>query len=239
LYNFFSTDLCPINGCPEEKYNLNAYTSGIGFRSSRLNHSCNPNVQIWVVEGTHVMVFYSNGPIKRRDELLIDYVSIWVHHSESKESLQCSMHKISLDLIFRWAIFCPSDCICKDPNILLVVAEFSRLAKISYKSGSEGDFKTSLAASKKRLQLCNTGQSLIGNLEAKCHTLYDAFGAAVLLRDKISAKEAIHFIKEHNEIIAQLEFPSSVKSLRYKTFTDDLQISKSIISRFCKLNAEW
>jgi hypothetical protein len=199
-----------------------------------LNHSCNPNIQLWEVEGTNVMVFYSAAPIKTGDELCIDYHSIWAHQSESKEYLQHFMREITLDLNFKWGIFCPPDCSCRDPKILLTIAEFSRLSKILYKSGSEGDFKTSLVASKKRLQLCN----IQPGLEAKLIILYDAIGAAILLNDKTSAKEAAVFIKEFQEIIAQLEFPSSVKSLTYQTFTDDLLFRKAVKSRFCKVNAK-
>jgi hypothetical protein len=183
------------------------------------------------------MVFYSSRPIKTGDEICTIYHSLWADLSVSEESLQRAMLHTTLNLIFKWGIFCPPDCICNDANILLTIAEFSRLVRITYESGSEGDFKTSLMALKERLQLCNTHPRMIGNLETKIGTLYEAVAVATFLKDDNSAKETTVFIKELDEIMAQLEFPGSVKSLRYKKYTDDQESCQAIKRRFCELNA--
>jgi hypothetical protein len=130
----------PKNGSKTEKFNLNACAlfngiSGIGFRSSRLNHSCSPNVQDWQVEGTSIKVFYSANLIRTGDEICMSYRSIWSFLSEEKESLQRSFYETSCTFEMKWGIVCPSDCICKDLAILPVIAEFSRWSKIAVKSG--------------------------------------------------------------------------------------------------------
>ncbi len=110
-------------------------------------------------------------------------------------------------------------------SILTLFEKFSRLSKIAFKSGSEGDFETSLAASKEKLQLCNTHPRLIENLEVKYGILYDAFCTAILLKGQ-KREEATAFIKEFDEITAQLEFPGSNMSLFYILYP-----SKEIVMR--------
>ena len=245
-YLFFLLDLCPKYGSQTEKFSFNLCKlfndkSGIGFRASRLNHSCDPNVHCWQVERTSITVIYSSKPIRTGDEICFNYHSIWAHLSEDKESLQRSLLENSLKFQTKWGIICPNDCICKDPNIVPVIAEYSRLLKTAVKSGLQGDFQVSLAASKEKLQLFTTHPRLFQNLDMKLGNLYDMIHLAILLNTKKSINEATAFIKEFNEIIAQLEFPDSVKSIRYKMFLNNPQIRlrETIIARFHNLNDQW
>jgi hypothetical protein len=102
------------------------------------------------------------------------------------------------------------------------------LSKIIFKSGSEGDFETSLAASKEKLQLCITHPRLMGNLSLKYGTLYDAYSAAVMLKGKKRVKEATAFVKEFNEITVQLEFPDSEQSLENKRLLNTPPLKETV-----------
>ncbi len=189
----------------------------------------------WEVEEANVIIHYSARPIKTGEEICITYRTIWGCRSEDKETQQHSLLNVSLHLKIKWGIFCPSDCICNDLSILSVLAESARLANVAIRSGSDGDFETSLAASKARLQLCNTHPRLMGNCEMKFAVLNHAFGAATLLKDRKRAKEATAFLKEINEIVDHLEFPTSEKSLGYKNLVNDLCLHEKIKEVFCEL----
>ena len=218
------SDLYPPTASSKDKIDLNAICifrgeSGVGFRVSRLNHSCDPNVLPWVIDGTYVTVIYSKRPIKAGEEILISYVSIWSQRSEDEQKLKDFMALVSFNLWFKWGIDCPADCICHDnSSVLSVLQKVSRLNKIAFKSGSEGDFETSLAASKETIQLCNTEPLMMGHLEAKFCCLYDAFSAANFLKGRRG--EAMGYIKEVNEIIALLDYPGSFKSNRFRGYEE-------------------
>jgi hypothetical protein len=157
------------------------------------------------------------------------YRNIWADLVEDKEALQHSLFLASLNLKMKWGIFCPPDCICNDLSILPVLSEFSRLSDTANISASEGDFEKSLAASKERLQICNTHPRMSGILDIKVRTLLDGFFAAMglrVLKGKKSVKEATAFLKEKNEIIDQLEFPDSERSLEDKGLLDDPSYSQ-------------
>jgi len=201
-----------------------------------MNHSCNPNVLYWRVDEANAIIHYSARPIKTGEEICITYRTIWGCRSEDKEAQQHSLLNGSLNLKIKWGIFCPLDCICNDLSILPLVAECTRLSNVAIRSGTKGDFETSLAASKARLQLCNTHPRLMGNCEIKFAVLNDAFGAATLLKDKKRAKEATAFLKEMNEIVDHLEFPTSEKSLAYQNIANDPRLHEKIKEVFCELN---
>jgi hypothetical protein len=219
----FSSELQPANGSAKVKFDLNAISifegeTGVGFRVSRLNHSCNPNVTPWFVDGSRVTVIYSTRPIRAGEEICMSYITIWAKRSEVEQEIINFMMMISFTLKLKWGIFCPADCICKDQSVLSLCLEISRLSKIAFKSGSEEDFKTSLEASKEVVRLCNTHPRLSGYLEAKFCALFDAFSAAFLIKGK--RDEAMGIIKEVNEIIAKLDFPGSFKSNRFREFEE-------------------
>ena len=237
IFPFF-LDLCPKNGSQTEKFELNAvrlldHKPAVGLRCSRFNHSCNPNVHFWQVEGTNTIVYYSSRLIKAGDEICVTYRTIWADLVEDKEALHRSMLLASLNFKMKWGIFCPPDCICNDFSILPVLSDFSRMLRTAIKSGSEEDFETSLEASKERLQICNTHPRMSGILDIKVSTLFDAYCAAVALKGQKGVKEATAFLKERHEIITQLEFPGSEKSLEYKGLLDEPPSKAAVQRRFC------
>jgi hypothetical protein len=189
----------------------------IGFRYSRLNHSCDPNAHPWEIEGTKNLVLYSARPIKTGDEICMTYLSVWADWAGYEETVEyytkflIGFRRLEL----KWGIFCPTDCVCKDLNVLALIAEFSRLSKFA----SEGDVEASLAAAKERIFLCITQPRMIGNLALKQISLLHAFSAAMKVKKK--ANEAMIYIKGLKEIIDQFEFPGSVKSLLYKSLCDE------------------
>jgi hypothetical protein len=184
------------------------------------------------------MIYYSTRPIKAGEEICMTYRTIWAELSEDEDCLQRFVFETSLSLKFKWGIFCPSDCICNDANMLPVFAESSRLTRMAAKFGSEGDFERSLAASKKKLQLCNTHPRLMGIQDVKLSTLFDAFGAAISIKDKKRFEEATAFVKEINEIIGKLEFPGSVKSLSHKRLLNNPPSKEAIKKRFLAMTEE-
>ncbi len=123
-------------------------------------------------------------------------------------------------------------------SVLTLIEDFSRLSKTAFQSGSEGDFETSLAASKEKLQLCNTHPRLMGNLEVKYGVLYDAFCTATLLKGQRRVKEATAFDKEFNDITVQLEFPGSFMSLLYQMLLNSPPSKEIVMRMFGAKNLE-
>jgi len=200
-----------------------------------LNHSCDPNVLGWPVEGTKNILYYSSKPIRAGDEICLTHHTTWAEHIGDKESLERFISEDSRKLKIKWEIVCPPNCVYNDLSILPGLIEFSKLSKIAIKSGSEGDFRTSLAASKKRLQLCNTHPRLIGNLWLKFVINADAYSAATTLNGKTGVKEVEPFLNEFNEVIVQLEFPGSEKSRQYEIMLNDPPSTEFAQGRFCTM----
>jgi hypothetical protein len=187
-----------------------------------LNHSCDPNAHPWEIEGTNNLVLYSARPIKTGDEICITYHSVWADWEGYEETVEYYTNVLIgfRRLEVKWGIFCPTDCVCKEPtvNVLALIAEFSRLSKFA----SEEDVEASLAAAKERIFMCNTQPRMIGNLALKLVSLSHAFRAATQVKKRAKkANEAMTYINEIKEIIDQFEFPGSVKSLLYKSLCDE------------------
>ena len=183
-----------------------------------LNHSCDPNAIPIVFDGTFVSIIHSKRKIKAGEEICFSYDSIWCQRNEDEQELKSLLAVVSNNLKFKWGIFCPDNCVCHDSSVLSLNLEVSRLKKVAYKSGSEKDFETSLAASKEILHLCNTKPHLIGCLGAKQSSLFDAFSAASLLKGR--RDEAMGYIKEVNKIFALLDYPGSLMCNHFKGYEE-------------------
>jgi hypothetical protein len=189
-----------------------------------LNHSCDPNVQIWDVEGTDgIIVLVSERPIKTGEEICMTYQTSWADLSEDTLKFHSTQHAIAGHrLKMRWGIFCPPECICHDNFSVTLAMELSRLSKVSATAGSKGDFKASLVAAKEKLQLFNTQPRLSGNFALKLNTLAEVSRVAAKLKSKAKkTKEMMTVLKEIQEMIDKVEFPGSVVSLEYQRLLNE------------------
>ena len=56
------------------------------------------------------------------EELSIAYQNILAEISEDKDCLDRIMFETARNLLFKWGIVCPHDCICHDTSVSTVIA---------------------------------------------------------------------------------------------------------------------
>ena len=212
-------DLYPKNGTTKEKFDMNSYINDdseirVGFRFSRLNHSCNANASRNDVEETDVVVIYSRRLIQKDEEICTVYKSYLA--DILVKTNPPAWKNLHLDLQM-WGIICPSNCACKDSTTWVLVQTTQRLYKKANTYGSMGDFVRSYKAFKTLIGLFNSDPRIVGLYPKKVSLLFDAYQAAQASQDPQLHQEGCKYMEEFLHIVSSTEYPNSACLNRHKT----------------------
>ena len=134
-------DLMPQGGTAEEKFSLNAISGRrhpekknfVALRIARVNHCCSHNADHTYDDDTAVHILFSNREIQKGEEICIDYgVGCDVNVGSNSEETNYNQDELLINkdnLKLRWGVVCPSDCVCNESQMTLLVNNGKQLCK--------------------------------------------------------------------------------------------------------------
>ena len=135
----------------------------VGLRTSRVNHSCQPNACASYDQVARVNILVAQQDIQPGEEICIIYSFFgcfisprhgFVHPKDAGLSPddQHFAH-IKRSLMVNWGITCPPDCYCKNPQAKKLVLEGKKLYKMMVSFATESRFEDALTAGENLLNI--------------------------------------------------------------------------------------
>ena len=155
----------------------------VALRICRLNHDCHANAGHNYDDGAHVEILFAQRDIQPGEEICISYFSFSNLNAERAAAgmggAQAEYQLIQKVLLDKWTIICPSDCICKDPNIHKLIAKGRQL---NLKKEILADSCKPQEALECARELLKVQEALQSSLISKANTHHFAFQVAVMTR---------------------------------------------------------
>ena len=128
----------------------------IGLRTSRVNHSCQPNACVSYDQVARVSILVAQQDIQSGEEICINY-SFFGSYSSPPDGYGFTHSKddglspedqdfadIKRSLKFNWGITCPPDCYCNNPQAKKLILEGKKLYKSMLSLDTEGRLEDAL-----------------------------------------------------------------------------------------------
>ena len=159
----------------------------VALRISRLNHDCQANAGHNYDDGAHVEILFAQRDIEPGEEICISYLSF---ASLDAQRVTAGMRNaaieyklIQMSLLARWAVICPSDCICKDRAIHKLIAQGRQLNIEKEKLAESCKPQEALECAE---ELLKVQEALQSSWISKANTHYFAFQVALMSRKTLA-----------------------------------------------------
>lgn len=216
-------NLMPYDGTKKDKFHLNSINgkdegyenSYIAPRISRVNHSCDGNVDHKYIKEYNVIVLFSTKDILKGDELNFPYISQFSKYPDVANYYNFNDYDTNSILKYKWNIECSEYCICKNKDFLndsnLAKKLDDEILQVSY----DRDLKKALKKvdnlikiyKKYNISLC---------LE---RTLYDGFQISIMKKDTLPKSDG--YLNELIKVNHIWHHPESKYIKKFKSYIEN------------------